>query len=231
MSLNVAQCSGVLLRLLCKVTTIKLHLNKFETFILSAYPNSVILRRELADRLSPDMIAAMNKDKEFELYFKRYYTPLGMYVLRICGDTSVTEDIVQEAFSILWQKSRDEDFPDNFRSYLYRTAHNLTIDHLRKNQSNFSTIPLSDIEDSLPTEEDIDTSERDARLWQAISRLPQRCREVFLLSKQDGLSNAQIAEKLGISPKTVEAQMTKAFKALRESLSPTSGRVFFLPFL
>lgn len=173
----------------------------------------------------------MNREKEFEIYFKRYYTPLGMYVLRICGDTSATEDIVQEAFSIIWQKRSGDALPDNFRSYLYRIAHNLTIDHIRKNQSSFTSIPLSDIEDSLPTEEDIDTSERDARLWQAISRLPQRCREVFLLSKQDGLSNAQIADKLRISPKTVESQMTKAFKALRESLSPSSGRVFFLPFL
>lgn len=176
-----------------------------------------------------------HRDKAFEIYFKRYYTPLGMYVLRICGETSTTEDIVQEAFSVVWQKSHEDGLPDNFRSYLYRIAHNLTVDYIRKNQSNDTTIPLSEIEDTLPTDEEIDTSERDARLWQAISRLPQRCREVFLLSKQNGLTNAQIADKLGISLKTVESQMTKAFKSLRSSLSPenpfASSRVFFLPFL
>lgn len=176
----------------------------------------------------------MNKDKEFEIFFKRYYTPLGMYVLHICGNTSEAEDIVQEAFSAIWQKCRAEGLPENLKSYLYRTAHNLTVDRIRKGLIAAASIPLSKIEDTMPTEEAIDTSERDARLWLEISRLPQRCREVFLLSKQDGLTNAQIADTLGISIKTVESQMTKAFKALRQTLSPTTGlsrHVFFLPFL
>jgi RNA polymerase sigma-70 factor (ECF subfamily) len=81
------------------------------------------------------------------------------------------------------------------------------------------------------TNEEIDTSERDARLWQALDNLPDRCREIFLLSKRDGLSNAEIASELGISIKTVENQITKAYKALRGELSSRSGAVFFLPFL
>ena len=80
------------------------------------------------------------------------------------------------------------------------------------------------------SDEDIDTSERDAVLWTAIDALPERCRDIFLMSKRDGMSNAGIAAELGISVKTVENQMTKAFSRLREALAP-ERKVFFLPFL
>ena len=170
-------------------------------------------------------------NKEFELYFKRYYTPLGMYVMRICRDAVEAEDIVQETYSTAWEKFADGHLPEHFKSYLYRIAHNLTIDRLRRRNVENPDLTLEEIKDTEPSEEAIDTSERDAALWIAISKLPQRCREVFLLSKRDGLSNAEIAEELGISVKTVENQMTKAFKSLRDSLEPSKGKVFFLPFL
>ncbi|MDE5585840.1 MAG: sigma-70 family RNA polymerase sigma factor, partial [Muribaculaceae bacterium] len=67
-------------------------------------------------------------------------------------------------------------------------------------------------------------------LWKAIDALPDKCREVFLLSKRDGLSNEEIAERMDISIKTVKNQMTKAFSRLRDTLSPTH-KPFFLPFL
>lgn len=171
----------------------------------------------------------MNREREFETYFKRYYTSLGMYVLRICGDAVETEDIVQETFSAAWGKFADGDMPEYFRAYLYRTAHNITINRLREHRP--QGIPVDDIDETALTDEAIDTSERDARLWIAISRLPDRCREVFLLSKRDGLSHAEIAEEMGISVKTVENQITKAFKSLRDTLQPSKGKVFFLPFL
>ena len=78
--------------------------------------------------------------------------------------------------------------------------------------------PLAAIESVADiSDEDIDTSERDAVLWTAIDALPERCRDIFLMSKRDGMSNAGIAAELGISVKTVENQMTKAFSRLREA--------------
>ena len=74
----------------------------------------------------------------------------------------------------------------------------------------------------------------DAALWNAVDALPPRCREVFLAVKRDGMSHADIAAQMGISVKTVEAQITKAMTRLREALAPyrrRSVRPFFLPFL
>lgn len=173
----------------------------------------------------------MSREKEFERYFKLLYTPLGMYVMRFCGDADETEDIVQETFSIVWQRFSDQEFPDNTKSYLYRVAHNITIDHLRRRNTKELSRPLEEIGEMEVSEEAIDTSERDARLWIAISKLPTRCKQVFLLSKRDGLSHAEIANELNISTKTVENQITKAFKLLRDDLKPYKGKIFFLPFL
>lgn len=173
----------------------------------------------------------MNLQREFETYFKRYYTPIGMYVLRMCGDAAEAEDIVQETFSAAWEKFAQEGLPEFFRAYLYRTAHNITIDRMRRYSSEKEAIQIRDIDETELTDEAIDTSERDARLWIAISRLPERCRQVFLMSKRDGLSHAEIAEELGISTKTVENQITKAFKSLRSALQPSDRKVFFLPYL
>lgn len=79
-------------------------------------------------------------------------------------------------------------------------------------------------------DEEIDTSIRDARIWQAVDRLPDKCREIFLMSKRDGMTNEEIADELGLSVKTVKNQLTKAFSRMREALSP-GHKPFFLPFL
>lgn len=174
----------------------------------------------------------MSKERVFQSYFYRYYTPLGMYVMRFCGNPEEAEDIVQETFSKAWHQFREGNLPEHPKSFLYRIAHNTTIDHLRSSRKEASTtLPIEQLSEMEVTEELIDTSERDARLWIAINKLPNRCREVFLLSKRDGLSHAEIAEELNISVKTVENQITKALKTLREILEPSKGKVFFMPFL
>ncbi len=154
-----------------------------------------------------------------------------MYVMRFCGDAEEAEDIVQETFSIVWERYSDRELPDQLRSYLYRVAHNITIDRLRKKNGKETTVSLEAAIMTEITEEAIDTSERDAKLWIAIGRLPERCRQVFLMSKRDGLTHAEIADELDISIKTVENQITKALKTLRDVLDPSKGKVFFLPFL
>lgn len=167
----------------------------------------------------------MMTGKEFDKMFRALYLPLGMYAMRIVGDADTAEDLVEDAFmKILLQMDEGKEFSD-FKAYMYRSVRNECISYLRGRKE---TVGL----DSVPeiNEETVDTSLRDARIWEAINDLPEKCREVFLMSKRDGLSNEEIAEELNISVKTVKNQMTKAFARLREALSD-GHKPFFLPFL
>lgn len=162
---------------------------------------------------------------EFESEFKRLYMPLGMYALRIVGDTDSAEDIVQEAFTKVWAVVREGQIVNNFKAYMYMSVRNECLTFLRQQHETSEIDSLPEIE-----ENDIDTSERDARIWKAIDSLPTQCREIFLMSKRDGLTNQEIADEMGISIKTVKNQMTKAFSRLREALG-SGHKPFFLPFL
>ena len=162
---------------------------------------------------------------EFDIFFRRMYLPLGMYALRIVDDAQSAEDIVEDAFMKAWQQIEEGKEFDDFKAYIYRSVRNGCISFIRAKKETVGVECIPEVD-----EETVDTSERDARLWKAIDELPEKCREVFLLSKRDGLSNDEIAQQMGISVKTVKNQMTKAFARLRDTLSPTH-KPFFLPFL
>ena len=162
--------------------------------------------------------------KEFESHFKRMYLPLGMYALHIVDNADEAEDLVQDAFMKAWLYIERGSEVDNFSSFMYRTVRNVCLTHLRNRHETVDESFISDV-----GEDEIDTSIRDAKIWKAIDNLPEKCRNVFLMSKRDGLSNEEIADELGISIKTVKNQLTKAFGRLREALSD-GHKPFFLPF-
>ena len=163
--------------------------------------------------------------KEFEIFFRRLYLPLGMYALRIVDDADIAEDMVQEAFIKTWEHLDSGREISNFRAFIYKCVRNGCLTYLSEQENKFGEELIPDV-----AEEEIDTSFRDARIWKAIDELPEKCREIFLMSKRDGYSNEEIADELGISVKTVKNQMTKAFSRLREALGD-GHKPFFLPFL
>lgn len=148
-----------------------------------------------------------------------------MYALRIVDDAEVARDIAQDSFVKAWEVLESGGEIQNLKAWIYRAARNLAIDYLRTRRQ---AVELDQIPET--AEEDIDTSERDAAIWKAIDRLPDRCREIFLMSKRDGLTDEEIANELGLSAKTVRNQITKAFQKLRDTLAP-GHKPFFLPFL
>lgn len=163
--------------------------------------------------------------REFERWFKELYLPLGMYAMRIVGDAEEAEDVVEEAFMRVWQEVSGGKRVESFKAYMYRSVRNGCITCVRNRREMAGIEEIAEVDD-----EAVDTSVRDAKLWRAIDGLPEKCREVFLMSKRDGLSNEEIAEELGISIKTVKNQMTKAFSRLRDALD-SGKKPFFLPFL
>lgn len=153
--------------------------------------------------------------KEFEEHFRCLYRPLNMYALRYTDNLDDAEDIVQQAFSDVWEKLAAGAQILNLKTYMYQAVRNRSLNLIVHRQEQCEN-ELADLEDQTE-EERILQSERDARLWTAIDHLPTERKKIFLLSKRDGLTYQEIADELGISIKTVEHQISKALKTLRET--------------
>lgn len=153
---------------------------------------------------------------EFERYFRELYKPLCLFALRFTERLDDAEDIVQQAFADVWDKNINNVLIDNLKSYMYQAVRNRSLSLVAQPVDMQTTDQLPDMEDSTE-EEQMYNAERDARLWTAIDSLPPERKKIFLLSKRDGLKYQEIAEELNISIKTVENQMGKALKTLRET--------------
>lgn len=153
----------------------------------------------------------------FEQAFRCYYRPLTMYALRYTERIDDAEDIAQQAFLDTWEKLEGGTVIDNLKAYLYQAVRNDCLTRF----SHPHPESLDTISSTEAVEEDEESriirSERDARLWTAIDHLPRERRRIFLLAKRDGLAYREIADELGISIKTVEHQLSKALKTLRET--------------
>lgn len=159
---------------------------------------------------------------DFESEYKSLYRPLCLFALQYTNQIDDAEDIVQQAFADVWEKLRGGVSILNLKAYLYQAVKNRSV--LQVSQERVEML-----QDEIDTgeEEQVRLAERDARLWDAIDHLPPERRRIFLLSKRDGLKYQEIAEELHISIKTVENQISKALKALRE----TAIRIYTFFFL
>lgn len=157
------------------------------------------------------------------MLFSHYFVPLCSVAFRMVQDSDVAKDIVQDVFVRLWENRDKLDIKTSLWGYLKRSVANASIDHTRRSYEKTKTplAPTHDrAEDAATAEESMQAKDTQRLVDRAIGQLPDRCRLVFVLSRHEGLSYKQIAEKLGISPKTVENQMTKALKMLRVALKP-----------
>lgn len=160
-----------------------------------------------------------NDSKAFELLFKRHYKPLCRRVNTMLNDEEATEDVVQQLFIKIWESRDTLQTPDSVAAYLFTAARNRALNYI-KSQSRKSSneVPLTNLHDEADnrTEEQMDANELQKALYAAIDALPEKRREVFVLSRFEGKSYKEIAEIMQISVKTVEAQMGKALSTLRE---------------
>jgi len=154
----------------------------------------------------------------FELVFNYYYSGLVIYADQIIKNIEISEDIVQSVFMKLWE-TRETIEIRSFRSYFMQCVKNRCIDHLRSlqvKQRFDNRIPEAD---HLVMEEDLWTkNELGELIEKAVEDLAPRCREIFWMSRYENLKIAEIAEKLNISKRTVETQISKALKILRIKL-------------
>ena len=153
--------------------------------------------------------------------FKAYYRPLLADAWRLVPDRSICEDLVQEVFVELWRKREELSIHSSLRAYLRRAVVNRAINHLKSDKRFVGEeyLPQSDAETpEAGWEQNNEQELNESRIHEAIAQLPEKCRVVFVLSRFEHKSHKEIAEMLDISTKTIENQITKAMKILREFL-------------
>lgn len=180
-------------------------------------------------------------DRAFEYIYTLYYKSLTRLSYSIIKDLDKAESLVQDVLIKLWEKRRDLDNVLNIQAYLMMMVRNISIDYLRKEKAS-QKAHRKNIPNELvnTTEDQISRNEFEEKLLQSISKLPERCRTAFELSRFENRSNKEIAETMNISVKGVEALIGRSLALLRTELIEflPSGRIrkknsslFFFSFL
>ncbi|WP_300700365.1 RNA polymerase sigma-70 factor [Bacteroides sp.] len=164
----------------------------------------------------------------FRKYYDLYYDQLCHFLNFYTQDITVIEDVLQEVYLKLWE-NRDEIEIQYIKTYLFHAAKNRVLNHLRDEQNRHYLLEnwFNQQKQEKQGKECYDIEQFTTLLYKAIDQLPEKCREIFILSRQEKLTYKQIAEKLNISVKTIEAQMGIALKRIRETLATASFSFLF----
>ncbi len=176
-------------------------------------------------------------EKAFEKLFREYNSNLAQYADFYIGDSRVAEDIVQDLFFKLWERRFTLKIHTSLKSYLYRSVHNHCIQHLRHRMVNQkydafwkSRQKEAQIVNRMFFETGINNlfiGEINELVKESLEKLPQKSREIFLLSREDYMKNAEIGKELNLSEKSVEYHITKVLNKLREDLKDYLPLLFF----
>ena len=170
--------------------------------------------RELLARLRAGETTA------FDAIFRANYALLVRVAEAMLRERATAEEIAQEVMLELWRRRESLDVTDSVRGYLLQATRNRTLNALRHRaiERKSEAQIIEGTAHLPPTDSGAREGEIEIALQSAIAELPDRCRQVFELSRVDGLKYSEIATRLGISVKTVEVQMGKALRLLRERL-------------
>lgn len=159
---------------------------------------------------------------DFETLFKTHYSLLCSYANGFLKDVDASEEVVQEVMFRIWTGRESLIIETSMQSYLFRAVRNGCMNVIKHQgiRDNYRAFREKErIEFQRSQEDEMIVTELEQKIREAIDKLPSERRKVFILSRYDGLTYGQIAEKLDISVKTVENQMGKALKSLRVELS------------
>lgn len=157
-------------------------------------------------------------EKAFKTLFDTYYTSLCRFANIYLYDYWKCEEIILDIFMTIWVHRASISIKQSFKSYLFKAAKNRILNVLR--DTRFSAVSMDQLPADIAStiESSLESEQLQHIIIEAICALPPRCKEVFQLSREGELSNKEIAVQLGISIKTVEAQMSKAIRIIKSKL-------------
>ena len=153
----------------------------------------------------------------FEKLFREFFPPLMAFARKILVDEDDAREVVQKVFISLWERRQEVDLTTSLKSYLFTSVHNRSLNVIR-DRKKFSAAEVPEVAGEWDVSTQIESMELEGKIMEVIGSLPEKCREVFELNRFEGMKYSEIAEHLNISVKTVENQMSKALKILREKL-------------
>ena len=163
----------------------------------------------------------------FEIYFK----VLVLFATKFSLDKETAEDLVQDIFVKLYEQRDRLQFHSSLKAFLYQSVKNRCIDFIRttKNrEKHHGEIKASSDLEGLDSEELMMQSELEEKIYQSIKQLPEQCQLIFKMNRFEGKRNQEIADELNISKRTVETQISKALKRLREDIYPYLQTILLL---
>lgn len=175
----------------------------------------------------------MKKDY-FEHIYLQYFKELSLFSARIVGDISAAEDIVQDVFFECWSRRNKIDTSTSIKPYLYKLTYNRSLDFLKRLDNKNLNIGdgISELDNlfysTFIQDDQLHTDEISKEIINCINLLPEKCKQVFILSRHNSLKNREIAEELDISIKTVEKHISKALQEIREHLLKAGYLLEFL---
>lgn len=157
----------------------------------------------------------------FEQVFKKHYKQLHAYAATILKDSDEAEEMVQNVFYKLWERRDRMNELQSIPAYLYRSVHNECMNHLKHSKvKQAHEVHALHTGDAVTTATDTATTrELEECIADALNTLPEQCRTIFQMSRYEDLKYREIADRLGLSIKTIENQMGKALKILRTKLA------------
>ena len=177
----------------------------------------------------------INNQREFQELYHKHFNGLANYAYSVLKDKDAAKDVVQDVFLDLWNKRESLSIKTSIEAYLVRAVKFKSIDFIRKDKTKQQYVTKMTPSSVTITEDNEDDDEetvnKKKQLSYAIAQLPTKCRQVFLLSRLNGYTYKEIAEEMSISPKTVENQISRALKLLRQKLSDLMVLILFFYFL
>ncbi|HET6256051.1 MAG TPA: RNA polymerase sigma-70 factor [Puia sp.] len=165
------------------------------------------------------------KDQQvFERYYKEHYKFFFLVACQYLGEAASAQEVVNDVYLRLWQDAEKIAIQSSLRSYLYRMVVNRCLNELDKSKRERRQQAEAGrrIDEAVEWKE-MEDAELRLRLYQAIDRLPEQCRKVFQMSRFRQLKQQEIADRLGISIKTVKNHITYALRQLRQALDEWNG--------
>jgi len=173
------------------------------------------------------------EESAYEELFMTFYAQLVVFAQKLLGDEDLSREMVQDVFVMFYEKREVLNIHTSLKSHLYQTVRNRCLNEIKRNQirrDHHSGIFIEKKNEEAYFDDKMQETELEAKIFSIVESLPKQCKRIFEMSRYEGISNQEIADKLDLSKRTIETQISKALKILRNGLKDYVGAVIVIFF-